>query len=226
MGKPSVIEPDQSDNSSIFLLLDWICARYNLAVIPLMSMIAISSIVTAFSLIIYAGHYAIEEPQQTIYVEESSPVVVKEEPRPTVVTEKPKPIIAKKETLQITVKEEPKPNVSIEERQPTIEYFQPIYTIEEPRPIVANPQNGRRDNLRLNDSQGRSTVSARYIERIDDEIAPKRVDAGNDVVYFTVKYGVKYHRSTCRYLKNRECASMPRKEAKLFGYEPCSVCSP
>jgi len=42
-------------------------------------------------------------------------------------------------------------------------------------------------------------------------------------VYVT-KNGKKYHKETCRWIKNRETTKMDEKEAIEKGYEPCSRC--
>ena len=43
-------------------------------------------------------------------------------------------------------------------------------------------------------------------------------------VYITPT-GKKFHRPSCMYVQNKNCASLPRSEAEK-NYEPCSVCNP
>ena len=44
---------------------------------------------------------------------------------------------------------------------------------------------------------------------------------------FVTSAGEKYHRSTCRYVKNKSnVRSMPVSSAISHGYEACSVCDP
>ncbi len=42
-------------------------------------------------------------------------------------------------------------------------------------------------------------------------------------VYMTPN-GTKYHKETCRFVKNRETATLEKKEAVAEGYEPCGRC--
>ncbi len=44
-------------------------------------------------------------------------------------------------------------------------------------------------------------------------------------VYITT-HGEKYHRSSCRYIKNRDVLSCSEQDAIDDGYKACSVCRP
>lgn len=46
-----------------------------------------------------------------------------------------------------------------------------------------------------------------------------------ETVYVT-KSGKKFHKESCRYLKNRETIALTRSDAEKNGYEACAVCSP
>lgn len=47
-----------------------------------------------------------------------------------------------------------------------------------------------------------------------------------DITVYVTQTGRKYHRITCRYLKNRKIFSIKRSRAIREGYIPCSVCKP
>ena len=46
-----------------------------------------------------------------------------------------------------------------------------------------------------------------------------------DVKVYITKTGDKYHKGTCRYLRQSKI-SIPKKEAISNGYEACKVCKP
>ena len=46
----------------------------------------------------------------------------------------------------------------------------------------------------------------------------------NEITVYVTKTGEKYHRGTCRYLRQSKIA-IPLSEAKRL-YDPCSVCRP
>lgn len=45
----------------------------------------------------------------------------------------------------------------------------------------------------------------------------------DDTVYIT-KYGIKYHKENCYYIKNSETITLTVEQAKQQGYSPCAVC--
>lgn len=58
--------------------------------------------------------------------------------------------------------------------------------------------------------------------------APQVSSNTNDnqtIIVYITKTGHKYHRAGCRYLSKSQI-SISLKDAKLEGYEPCSVCNP
>lgn len=55
---------------------------------------------------------------------------------------------------------------------------------------------------------------------------PKPSPPKADITVYVTQTGRKYHRITCRYLKNRKIFSIKRSRAIREGYTPCSVCKP
>lgn len=47
-----------------------------------------------------------------------------------------------------------------------------------------------------------------------------------DEMVFVTKSGEKYHKATCKWVLDKNCIEMTRKEAIEMGYSPCNVCHP
>lgn len=49
---------------------------------------------------------------------------------------------------------------------------------------------------------------------------------GAESVVCVTKKGKKYHKATCRVLKDSETQKLSRTEAEGKGYKPCKICKP
>ena len=68
------------------------------------------------------------------------------------------------------------------------------------------------------------TVSVSVHDNSVAEVPVLSVDESNEFVYVTPT-GKRYHRSDCRYVKNKNCTELNIEQA-IKNYTPCKVCNP
>lgn len=62
-------------------------------------------------------------------------------------------------------------------------------------------------------------------ETIIEETAPAPIETSKTLVY-TTPQGEKYHKATCRWVKDKETEEWTIEEAIAAGYDACGTCKP
>ena len=68
-------------------------------------------------------------------------------------------------------------------------------------------------------------ITAPITNAVSESPEPEIVETDTSTVYVT-PYGKKFHRSGCRYIKDKKCTTFSRDEALELYYTPCLICDP